>query len=159
MWPWLLTHTRQGHETTEGDDGVTRTTPRKWNDCPIHNIHMSAKLQVPLKIKFRMSQRNVCVWQFFRHITSNMYQHTDELTLICDIYWSHIANAVSCHTLTFLSFIQMYVSSDHIRSELQDHNYILVLTSNSTTPNFLFIFYTIKITRVRDIVNRRLRRS
>ena len=57
-----------------------------------------------------MNMRNVCVW----HDTSfpTWSQHISHMSASSSVCWFHVGNDVSCHTHTFLIFIQIYIVSE-----------------------------------------------
>ena len=89
----------------------------------------------------------MCVYDNFRHITSNAYQHTNELTLICDQCWLRIGSDVSkivVHTHTSDSF-QIHFQIFVLKREIQGR-----ITGPKTTnivsqhwyyfPIFIYLF-------------------
>ena len=81
----LLTRVCSITKTSTSDNSDSRLPLRKWYYSPFHNIDTNVKLQVPLTSKiikwiWNESEECVCTTNF-RHITSNTYQHTNELSL------------------------------------------------------------------------------
>ena len=121
---------------------VTDDIPRIWWENRENWRKTVAGFAYAYDINFKSSEGCVCAT---RHSTSKVYQHTNELTLICDKCFLHIGSAVSCHTHThtFLWwFIKISVSTDYKNPELLDNIFFFDdtrFTLVSILPEFFMV--------------------